>query len=216
MNNWMSEPFDYPEKPIARGKVLSADDLQRLGGFARYKDVDGDGIPYRTLPGTDHPLAAYFTRGSGHNEKALYSERPEDYENNMLRLARKFDTAKTLVPKPILEGSGKEKVGILAFGTSHWAIIEARDQLARESKLSTDYLRVRAYPFTQEVHDFVAAHDRVYVVEQNRDAQLQSLLKVDLDPTLAVKLRSVLHFNGLPIDARSVSAVIAEEEGVAK
>ncbi len=216
MNNWMSEPFDYPEKPISRGKVLSADDLQRLGGFARYKDVDGDGIPYRTLPGTDHPLAAYFTRGSGHNEKALYSERPEDYENNMLRLARKFDTAKTLVPKPILEGSGKEKVGILAFGTSHWAIIEARDQLARESKLSTDYLRVRAYPFTQEVHDFVAAHDRVYVVEQNRDAQLQSLLKVDLDPTLAVKLRSVLHFNGLPIDARSVSAVIAEEEGVAK
>jgi len=216
MNNWMSEPFDYPEKPISRGKVLSAEDLQRLGGFGRYKDVDGDGIPYRTLPGTDHPLAAYFTRGSGHNEKALYSERPEDYENNMLRLARKFDTAKTLVPKPILEGSGKEKVGILAFGTSHWAIIEARDQLTRESKLATDYLRVRAYPFTQEVHDFVARHDRVYVVEQNRDAQLQSLLKVDLDPAFAVKLRSVLHFNGLPIDARSVSAVIAEEEGVAK
>ena len=216
MNNWMSEPFEYPEKPISRGKVLSADDLQRLGGFGRYKDVDGDGIPYRTLPGTDHPFAAYFTRGSGHNEKALYSERPDDYENNMLRLARKFDTAKTLVPRPILEGSGEEKVGILAFGTSHWAIIEAREQLTRESKLATDYLRVRAYPFTQEVHEFVAKHDRVYVVEQNRDAQMQALLKVDLDPTQVVKLRSVLHFNGLPIDARSVSQVIAEEEGVAK
>ena len=216
MNNWMSEPFEYPEKPISRGKVLSADDLQRLGGFGRYKDVDGDGIPYRTLPGTDHPFAAYFTRGSGHNEKALYSERPDDYENNMLRLARKFDTAKTLVPRPILEGSGEEKIGILAFGTSHWAIIEAREQLTRESKLATDYLRVRAYPFTQEVHEFVAKHDRVYVVEQNRDAQMQALLKVDLDPTQVVKLRSVLHFNGLPIDARSVSQVIAEEEGVAK
>ena len=216
MNNWMSEPFEYPEKPISRGKVLSADDLQRLGGFGRYKDVDGDGIPYRTLPGTDHPFAAYFTRGSSHNEKALYSERPDDYENNMLRLARKFDTAKTLVPRPILEGSGEEKIGILAFGTSHWAIIEAREQLTRESKLATDYLRVRAYPFTQEVHEFVAKHDRVYVVEQNRDAQMQALLKVDLDPTQVVKLRSVLHFNGLPIDARSVSQVIAEEEGVAK
>ncbi len=216
MNNWMSEPFDYPEKPISRGKVLSAEDLQKLGGFARYKDVDGDGIPYRTLPGTDHPMAAYFTRGSGHNEKALYSERPEDYENNMLRLARKFETAKTLVPKPILEGTGKEKIGILAFGTSHFAVIEGREQLARESKLATDYLRVRAYPFTQEVHDFVAKHDRVYVVEQNRDAQMQALLKVDLDAAQVTKLRSVLHFNGLPIDARSVSAIITEHEGAAK
>ncbi|HWB33096.1 MAG TPA: 2-oxoacid:acceptor oxidoreductase subunit alpha [Acidobacteriaceae bacterium] len=216
MNNWMSEPFEYPEKPIARGKVLSAEELEKAGGFARYKDVDGDGIPYRTLPGTDHPLAAYFTRGSGHNEKALYSERPEDYEKNMLRLARKFETAKTLVPKPILEGTGTEKIGILAYGTSHWAVIESRDQLTRESKIETDYLRVRAYPFTQEVHDFVAKHDRVYIVEQNRDAQMQALLKVDLDPAQVTKLRSVLHFNGLPIDARSVTTIIAEAEGAAK
>jgi 2-oxoglutarate ferredoxin oxidoreductase subunit alpha len=222
MNNWMSEPFEYPTKPIARGKVLSAEDLQKLGGFARYKDVDGDGIPYRTLPGTDHPLAAYFTRGSGHNEKALYSERPDDYENNMLRLAKKFETAKTLVPKPVLEGSGKEKIGIIAYGTSHWAIIESRDQLKREQKMETDYLRVRAYPFTQEVHDFVASHDRVYIVEQNRDAQMQALLKVDLDAAQVTKLRSVLHFNGLPIDARSVTTMIREQEatteqkGVAK
>ncbi len=216
MNNWMSEPFEYPEKPIARGKVLSAEQLEQAGGFARYKDVDGDGIPYRTLPGTDHPLAAYFTRGSGHNERALYSERPDDYENNMLRLSRKFDTARTLVPKPILEGNGHEKVGIIAFGTSHWAVQESRDQLERENEIATDYLRVRAYPFTREVLDFVATHDRVYVVEQNRDAQMLNLLKIDGDPKYAVKLRSVLHFNGLPIDARSITSAITRQEGVSK
>jgi 2-oxoglutarate ferredoxin oxidoreductase subunit alpha len=213
MNDWMSEPFDYPENPINRGKVLNAKQLEELGGFARYKDVDGDGIGYRTLPGTDHPAAAYFTRGSGHNEKALYSERPEDYENNMLRLARKFETAKTLVPKPILEGTGRQKTGIIAFGTSHWAVVESRDQLERESGLATDYLRIRAFPFTQEVAGFVAAHERIYVVEQNRDAQMLNLLKTNLDPADAVKLHSVLHFNGLPIDAQSVTNAIAAAEG---
>jgi 2-oxoglutarate ferredoxin oxidoreductase subunit alpha len=213
MNSWMSEPFEYPEKPISRGKVLSAQQLEELGGFARYKDVDGDGIPYRTLPGTDHSAAAYFTRGSGHNEKALYTERPDDYENNMLRLARKFETARTLVPKPILEGTGRQRVGIIAFGTSHWAVIESRDQLERESQLATDYLRIRAYPFTSEIHNFVAAHERIYVVEQNRDSQMFNLLKIDLDPTQVTKLHSVRHFNGLPIDARSVTAAIAAQEG---
>ncbi|HKO20038.1 MAG TPA: 2-oxoacid:acceptor oxidoreductase subunit alpha [Acidobacteriaceae bacterium] len=216
MNNWMSEPFEYPQAPVTRGKVLTAEQLEKLGGFGRYKDVDGDGIPYRTLPGTDHPLAAYFTRGSGHNEKALYSERPDDYENNMLRLARKFETAKTLVPKPILEGSGRENIGIVAFGTSHWAVQESRDQLERENKIATDYLRVRAYPFTQEVMDFVASHDRIYVVEQNRDAQMLNLLKIDGDPKDAVKLRPVLHFNGLPIDARSITSAITGQERVSK
>ncbi len=213
MNNWMSEPFEYPEKPIDRGKVLDAKQLAELGGFARYKDVDGDAIPYRTLPGTDHPAAAYFTRGTGHNDKALYSERPEDYENNMLRLARKFETAKTLVPKPLIEGTGREAVGIVAFGTSHWAVVEGREQLAREAQIATDYLRIRAYPFTQEVAEFVASHERIYVVEQNRDAQMLNLLKTDLDPAEAVKLHSVLHFDGLPIDARTVTAAIAAAEG---
>ena len=215
MNSWMSEPFEYPEKPISRGKVLTAQQLEELGGFARYKDVEGDGIPYRTLPGTDHPAAAYFTRGSGHNEKALYTERPDDYENNMLRLARKFETARTLVPKPIFEGTGRQKVGIIAFGTSHWAVMESRDQLERESQLPTDYLRIRAYPFTSDIHDFVATHERVYVVEQNRDSQMLNLLKIDIDPTQAVKLHSVRHFNGLPIDARSVTDAIATQEGAA-
>ena len=216
MNNWMSEPFEYPEKPISRGKVLDAKQLDELGGFARYKDVDGDGIPYRTLPGTAHPAAAYFTRGSGKNESAKYTERPEDYEYNMLRLVRKFETAKNMVPKPIAEGTGKEKVGIIAFGSSHWAVIESRDQLERELHLKTDYLRVRAYPFTREVDEFVAKHETVYVVEQNRDGQLLNLLKIDLDPALVTKLHSITHFNGLPLDARTVTRAVASLEGAHK
>ncbi|HLK54066.1 MAG TPA: 2-oxoacid:acceptor oxidoreductase subunit alpha, partial [Candidatus Angelobacter sp.] len=132
MNNWMAHPFKYPEKPISRGKVLNEEDLKRLGGFARYKDVDGDGIPYRTLPGTNHPAAAYFTRGSGHNEKAQYSERPDDYVRNMDRLARKFETARKFVPAPVKEVEGTSKTGIIAFGTTHWAMTEACDQLLRE------------------------------------------------------------------------------------
>ena len=213
MNNWMSEPFEYPEKPLQRGKVLTAQQLDELGGFARYKDVDGDAIPYRTIPGTEHPLASYFTRGSGHNEKAQYTERPDDYVNNMQRLARKFETAKSLVPAPVVEGSGSARIGILAFGSSHWAVVESRDQLLREFGIVTDYLRLRAYPFTHHVQEFIAQHDIVYVVEQNRDAQMLQLLKVDLDPALLTRLRSVTHFNGLPIDARSVTTAVLAQEG---
>jgi 2-oxoglutarate/2-oxoacid ferredoxin oxidoreductase subunit alpha len=205
MNNWMSDPFPYPEKPIERGKILGKEDLQRLGGFERYRDIDGDGVGYRTLPGTDHPSAAYFARGSGHNEKAQYSERPDDFERNMERINKKFETARSFVPRPEFAGSGNAKVGILAYGTSHWAIIEARDQLTTEHGLETDYLRVRSYPFTREVHDFVEIHDRVYVVEQNRDGQMASLLKLDIKPKLTPRLRSICHIHGLPIDARSIT-----------
>lgn len=212
MNNWMADPFQYPEKPIHRGKVLSKEDLQRLGGFARYKDVDGDGIPYRTLPGTDHPAAAYFTRGSGHNEKSQYSERPDDYENNMERLNRKFETARSFVPRPQVE-TGKSKIGFIGFGTSHWALIEARDQLRQEYNVETDYLRLRAYPFTREVHEFVQQHERVYVVEQNRDAQMLSLLKLDVESSLVGRLRSIAHIHGLPLDARSITDEIMTMEG---
>ena len=213
MNNWMSDPFVYPDKPLDRGKVLTAEQLEQAGGFARYRDVDGDAIPYRTLPGTDHPLAAYFTRGSGHNDKAQYSERPDDYEALVERLARKFETARTLVPPPIVVQSGKSKIGIIAFGTSDFAVEESRDQLLKEYGVDTDCLRLRAFPFTREVHDFVAGHERIYVVEQNRDAQMLSLLKLDLPAGDAVKLRSIRHFNGLPIDARSVTdAFVMQEE----
>jgi 2-oxoglutarate ferredoxin oxidoreductase subunit alpha len=213
MNNWMSEPFEYPEKPINRGKVLSKEDLDRLGGFSRYKDVDGDGIGYRTLPGTDHPKAAYFARGSGHNEHAQYSERPDDYVNNMDRLAKKFETARSFVPKPEVVQTGKSEVGIIAYGTSHWALVEARDQLREEYGVETDYLRLRAYPFNRDVHEFIQSHGRIYVVDQNRDAQMFTLLKLDIDPHQITKLRSVRHYNGLPIDARSVTDEIISQEG---
>jgi 2-oxoglutarate/2-oxoacid ferredoxin oxidoreductase subunit alpha len=212
MNNWMSDPFPYPDTPIERGNVLTKEDLSRLGGFSRYKDVDGDGVGYRTLPGTQHPAAAYFTRGSGHNEQANYSERPADYENNMERLQRKFEHARTLVPAPVLETMPSAEIGILAFGSSHWALTESRDQLRDEHKLATDYLRILAYPFAHEIADFVRAHKRVYVVEQNRDAQMLSLLKLDLDSELVPKLRSVARLDGLPMDARSVTNEIAAME----
>ncbi len=213
MNNWMSDPFKYPETPINRGKVLSKEDLDRLGSFARYKDVDGDGIGWRTLPGTDHPAAAYFVRGSGHNEKSQYSERPDDFERNMERINRKFETARSFVPRPEVITTGKAKIGIIAYGTSHWAIVESRDQLQKEYNLETDYLRLRAYPFTREVHDFIEKHDRVYIVEQNRDAQMMSLLKLDVRPELVTRLRSISHIHGLPLDARSVTDEIMTMEG---
>ena len=213
MNNWMSEPFQYPETPQKRGKVLSAEDLERLGGFARYKDVDGDGIGYRTLPGTDHPNAAWFARGSGHNEKSQYSERPDDYANNMDRLARKFDTARTLVPKPELVRNDGNQVGLIAYGTSHHAVVETLDQLQSEYGVRADYLRLRAYPFTSETHKFIAAHKRVYIVDQNRDGQMLQLLKLDIKIEDIARLRSVRHYNGLPIDARSITDEIISQEG---
>jgi 2-oxoglutarate/2-oxoacid ferredoxin oxidoreductase subunit alpha len=212
MNNWMSEPFEYPTTPIKRGKILSKEDLDRLGSFQRYKDVDGDGIGYRTLPGTDHPNAAYFVRGSGHNESSQYSERPDDFERNMERINRKFETARSFVPRPELS-TGKSKIGIIAYGTSHWAIVEARDQMRNEYGAEIDYLRLKAYPFTREVHDFIEQHDRVYVVEQNRDAQMLCLLKLDVHPQLVGKLRSIAHIHGLPLDARSVTDELMSMEG---
>ena len=214
MNNWMSDPFVYPDKPLKRGKVLSKEDLDRLGGFERYKDVDGDAIPYRTLPGTDHPKAAYFTRGSGHNEKALYTERPDDYQNLMERLDRKFQTARTMVPAPEMVQTGKSKIGLIAYGSSDFAVRESRDQLKKEYGLETDYMRIRAFPFSPEVHAFVASHTRIYVIEQNRDGQMLSLLKLDLPAAESTKLRSIRHFDGLPLDARTVTDKLVLQEGI--
>jgi len=213
MNNWMSDPFEYPTTPISRGKVLSKEDLDRLGGFARYKDVDGDGVGYRTLPGTSHPAAAYFARGSGHNEKAQYSERADDFEKNMERLNRKFETSRSFVPRPEITKGRNAKIGIIGYGTSHWGITESRDQLRDEYALETDYLRLRAYPFTREVHEFIEQHERVYVVEQNRDAQMLTLLKLDLKPELIARLHSIAHITGLPLDARSITDELTTMEG---
>jgi 2-oxoglutarate ferredoxin oxidoreductase subunit alpha len=211
MNNWMSDGFKYPTRPINRGKLLTADVLKKLGEWGRYKDVDGDGVPYRTVPGDGMP--AYFTRGSGHNAKGQYSERPDDYVENMDRLTRKFESARAAVPRPEVDRVSGAKIGLIGFGTSHWAIAESRDQLREETDVKTSYLRMRAYPFTPELTAFIDAHERIYVVEQNRDAQLLQLMRLELSPERLAKLRSVLHYNGLPIDARSVTDDVLAQEG---
>jgi 2-oxoglutarate ferredoxin oxidoreductase subunit alpha len=211
MNNWMADGFTYPSKPIDRGKRLTPEVLKKLGEWGRYRDVDGDGIPYRTVPGDGMP--AFFTRGSGHNDKAQYSERPDDYVHNVDRLARKFETSRKHVPAPVVDTDKDAQIGIVGYGTSHWAITESRDQLREETNLKTSYLRVRAYPFNEDILTFIDAHERIYVVEQNRDAQLAMLLRLELSPERCAKLRSVLHYSGLPIDARSVSDDILSQEG---
>src|SRR5262249_13970810 len=155
MNNWMADPFPFPDKPFDRGKVLRTKEqfeahVAKFKEYARYRDVDGDGIPYRTLPGfVDNPAAAYFTRGSAHSDRAPYTERTDDYKNNMDRLARKFETARQAVPRPLVSvsGAGAARVGIIAYGSSDFAVEEARAILARKG-LTLDYLRLRALPTT--------------------------------------------------------------------
>jgi 2-oxoglutarate ferredoxin oxidoreductase subunit alpha len=213
MNTWMSRAFAYPDKPLDRGKVLDESTLKRLGEWGRYQDVDGDGIPYRTIPGTGTP--AYFTRGSGHNAKGQYSERPDDYVKNMDRLARKFETARNHVPRPAIEDVEGAEIGLIGYGSSHWAIEESRDQLQREEGIRTGYLRLRAYPFTTELAAFVDRYRRVYVIEQNRDAQMKGLMQLELSAERIARLRSVLHFSGLPIDARSITDEILLQEAPA-
>jgi len=212
MNTWMSKTFQYPEKGFDRGKRLDAETLKRIGEWGRYRDVDGDGIPYRSVPGESMP--AYFTRGSGHNEKAQYSERPDDYVQNMERLVRKFETARQYVPKPEVQDVPGAEVGIIGFGSSHWAIEESRDQLEREYGIKSAYLRLRAYPFTDELTTFLDRYERIYVVEQNRDAQMLALMRLDITADHHAKVRSVLHYTGLPIDARSVTDDVLQQEGL--
>ena len=191
-----------------RGKIIRTeeelkDHVRRFKEFARYRDVDGDGIPYRTLPGLiDSPAAAYFTRGSGHSDRAAYTEKPEDYKNNMDRLARKFETARRYVPGPVVSNGSAAAIGVIAYGSSDFAVEEARVLLARRG-LKTDYLRLRALPTTEEVPSFIASHDRVYVVDQNRDGQMYDLLRLEIGAD-AVKLRSIRHYDGFPLDAETV------------
>jgi 2-oxoglutarate/2-oxoacid ferredoxin oxidoreductase subunit alpha len=213
MNNWMADPFQYPENPINRGKVLTAEDLEKLGGFARYKDVDGDGVGYRTLPGTNHPAASYFTRGSGHNEKAQYTEREDDYMNNMDRLAHKFEAMRSHVPAPVEHRNEKAQIGFVAIGTSDYAVRESCDQLKAEYDIDASYLRLKAYPFTEHLEDFIRRHERVYVVDQNRDGQLLGMMRLEFSAELIAKLRSVRYYGGLPLDARTVTEEIIRQEG---
>jgi 2-oxoglutarate ferredoxin oxidoreductase subunit alpha len=210
MNLWMSDPFTYPDEAMDRGKVLDAEQIRQVEKWGRYKDVDGDGIGYRTLPGNTNPMGAYFARGTGHNEYAVYSERADDWENNLIRLARKHDTARTIVPKPVLDERDGATVGIIAYGSADPAIEEARDRL-RAQGLETSYLRLRALPLGQETTDFVNKYDRVYLVEMNFDGQMCSLVRLHV-PEHAAKVRSIAHCDGLPLTARFVTEAILEKE----
>src|SRR5690606_34472339 len=176
MNLHISEKFAYPETKFQRGKVLTKEDLEKLSNFHRYEDRDGDGITYRTLPGTEHPKAAYFARGTGHDEAGRYSEDPEVFKRNLERLKRKFETAKTLVPRPQVDLEPGASIGLIYFGSSLEAVTEARVRLKAEG-VATSALRLKALPFTAELEEFLRQHDRVYVVEQNRDGQMLSILR---------------------------------------
>jgi len=211
MNAWLTPPLSYPEKPFDRGKVLGADDLSSMKSWGRYRDVDKDGIAYRTLPGTKHPNAGFFTRGTGHDEEARYSEMPDVWQRNLDRLVRKHDTARNVVPAPVVEEKKGVKVAILAYGTTHHAVVEARDFL-RDAGVELNYMRVRALPLSPEVAKFVKRHDRVYVVEQNRDGQLYGIIRTELPTHLIGRLESIRHYNGVPIDAHAIIDPLLEEE----
>ena len=214
MNLWMTPEFKYPDKPFDRGKVLSKDDLERLRGeWARYADVDRDGVPYRTLPGTDHPAAGYFTRGSGHDEHARYTESAEAYAANMDRLLRKFETARGALPAPVVDESPKSPIGLIAFGSTHAAVVEARQAL-EAARRPVDYLRVRALPLSPQVVEFVSRHERVYIVEQNRDGQIYDLIRLALPPALVDRVHSIRHYDGQPIPADAIIEPLLESEAV--
>ena len=213
MNDWMVPELNWDDayRPD-RGKVLRAEDLAEIERFTRYLDTDGDGIPYRTLPGDD-PKGAYFTRGSGHNKYGAYTEDSDEYQEILDRLLVKWDTAKTLVPDAVLSmSSRKTKLGVIAYGSSDGAVIEARDRLA-ELGIHVNYLRIRAFPFTSEVHEFLEAHDTIYVVEQNRDAQMKALLMLEAND-IADRLVSILHYNGMPIPSECVVTGVTRHQGM--
>ncbi|HEX9504537.1 MAG TPA: 2-oxoacid:acceptor oxidoreductase subunit alpha [Acidimicrobiia bacterium] len=214
MNLWMTPAFKYPDKPFDRGKVLSKEDLDRLTGeWGRYQDVDGDGVTYRTLPGTNHPAAGYFTRGSGHDEHAKYTEGADAYARNMDRLNRKFETARAALPAPVADESAKSSVGLIAYGSTDAAVREARERLAVAGR-SVDYLRIRALPLSPDVASFVARHETVYVAEQNRDGQMFDLIRLSLPAELVGRLRSIRHYNGQPIPAEAITEPLLQSEAV--
>ena len=212
MNTWMSEPFDYPDKPMDRGKILTEEDLNRLGSWGRYEDVDGDGITYRTLPGNKHPMSAYFTRGTGHNPRAVYSERPDDWEQNLARLDKKHDTARTMVPKPVVDRNDAAEIGIISLGSTDSAIQEARD-LLKAGGVETSYLRLRALPLEESLRDFIKQHKRLYVIEVNSQGQMHTLVQVHM-PERAADIKSIAHLDGLPLTAAFVESEILEREKI--
>ncbi len=209
MNLWMSEPFEYPDQPMDHGKLLTAEELDQKP-VGRYEDVDGDGIGYRTLPGTRHPSGPYLTRGTGHNAKGLYTERADDWVANMARLGRKFDTARTLVPKPVVQQTSGARIGLISYGTNDPCIVEARDTLKAQG-IETSYLRLRALPFEETTRQFISDHDRIYVIDNNTDGQMAKLLHMEF-PELAPRVQSIAYSDGLPLTARWLTAAVLERE----
>jgi 2-oxoglutarate ferredoxin oxidoreductase subunit alpha len=215
MNTWMTKPFVYPEAPMDRGKVYWEEDLEALTEkWGRYLDVDGDGIPFRTLPGNKHPRAAWFARGTGHDEYTRYTEDSQDWLNNMERLGRKMKSAPTFLPsaihQPALDDGSSAEIGILAFGSTDPAVHEARHRL-QDAGVRTDYLRLRSYPFGEEVEAFIGSHDRVYIVEMNHDGQMRQLLTLAY-PAMATKLGSLAHNDGLPLTASWITQALQSKE----
>jgi len=212
MNDWLCEPFTWDDSKVYdRGKLMTAEELEAGKTFGRYLDVDGDAIPYRTLPGTHPAKGAFFTRGTSRDRFAKYSEEGPVYQDNMQRLLRKFETAKSQVPAPVVQLARPEartKCGLIYFGSSAPAVREAMATLA-EDGVALDTMRLRAFPFSDAVTDFINAHDQVFLVEQNRDAQMRSLLvnECGIDPARFI---SILHFDGTPITARFIIGTIAE------
>jgi len=215
MNEWLTEPFRWDEsRKLDRGKVMTYEDLEAGRDFGRYLDVDGDGIPYRTYPGSHPTRGAYFTRGTSRNPYARYSEDGSVYVGNMERLLQKFETAKALVPAPVLrKAKRKTPDGVIYFGSTTPAMHEALDALEGQGR-NLDALRVRGFPFADEVYEFIAAHERIFVVEQNRDAQLKTLIVTEggADPATLV---TVLHYDGTPITPRYIAGEIATLMSVA-
>lgn len=210
MNTWMTEPFAYPDVPMDRGKVLWEEDLEKIEDWGRYLDIDGDHIPYRTVPGNRSPRGAYFTRGTGHDDYANYSEDPEIWDANMKRLLAKFESARSVVPEPIVHEKDGASIGVIAFGSTDPAVREAQDQLFAED-LPIDYLRLRALPINEEVEDFICSHERVYVIEMNHNGQLHEILSLEV-PERATSLVALTHNDGMPLSANWIKAAILEEE----
>lgn len=210
MNDHISEPFHWEDgRQYDRGKVLSAEELEHVGKFGRYLDVDGDGIPYRTYPGTHPTKGAFFTRGTSKDEYAAYTEDGAAYKRNMDRLLKKWDTAKSLVPKAQLyQEKNQSEIGMLFFGTSQFSAEEAKDLLAEEG-LHLDAIRIKAFPFGKEVEEFISSHNLVFVIEQNRDAQMRKMIIMELD-TAPSKLAPVLNYDGMPITADKIKNEITQ------
>jgi len=210
MNQWMSRPFKYPDSPIDRGKILWEEDLDKIENWGRYLDIDGDGIPYRTVPGNRHPRSAYFTRGTGHDEYANYSEEPEIWTEGMQRLLKKFETGRHMLPRPELHEREGAKIGLIAFGSTDPAVHEACDLLAAEG-VAVDYLRLRALPINGEVKKFIEHYEHVYVVEMNRDGQLHGILSLEM-PAHATSLIPLLRNDGMPLSAPWIKDALLVEE----